>query len=74
MENSLFARLLFDVMLPARLAEAIRIQGFDVVEARALPIEVQRDDNALLQEATHQQRVLVTCNYRDPRSNFCTIH
>jgi len=74
MDDSLFARLLFDVMLPARLAEAVRTQGFDVVEARTLPSEIQRDDQALLEEATRQRRVVVTCNYRDPRSNFCVIH
>lgn len=71
---TLFARLLFDVMVPAELAQAIRAQGYNVAEARALPLDVQQDDRALLEEATRQRRVLVTCNYSDPRSNFCLIH
>lgn len=29
-EESLFARLLCDVMIPAELAEALRAQGYDV--------------------------------------------
>jgi hypothetical protein len=70
----LFARLLCDVMIPAELAEALRAQGYDVAEARLLPLEVQQDDEALLEEATRQERVVATCNYSDPRSNFCVIH
>src|SRR5438874_4673036 len=73
-EESLFARLLCDVMIPAELAEALRAQGYDVAEARLFPLEVQQDDEALLEEATRQERAVVTCNYSDPRSNFCLIH
>ena len=32
---SLFARLLCDIMIPAELSEALRLWGYDVVEARA---------------------------------------
>lgn len=73
-DEPLFARLLCDVMIPAELAQALRAQGYDVAEARLLPPEVQQDDNALLEEATRQERAVVTCNYSDPRSNFCIIH
>jgi hypothetical protein len=71
---TLFARLLCDVMIPAEVAMAIRIQGYDVVEARTFPVEMQQDDCALLTAATQQQRVVITCNYSDPQSNFCLIH
>jgi predicted nuclease of predicted toxin-antitoxin system len=71
---SLFARLLCDIMIPAQLSEAIRLQGYDVLEARMLPIETQQDDWAILSEAARQQRAVVTCNYNDPASNFCLIH
>jgi hypothetical protein len=73
-QESLFVRLLCDVMIPAELAEALRAQGYDVAEARLLPLEVQQDDEALLAEASRQVRAVVTCNYTDPRSNFCVIH
>jgi predicted nuclease of predicted toxin-antitoxin system len=73
-EAALFVRLLCDVMIPAELAEALRAQGYDVAEARLLPVEVQQDDDAILQEASRQERVVVTCNYSDPQSNFCVIH
>ena len=72
--GALFARLLFDVMIPAELAEALRAQGYDGTEARTLPLEVQRDDRAILEVAAQQRRVVVTCNYSDPQSNFCLIH
>ena len=52
----------------------MRSQEYDVVEARDLPVEVQQDDWAILAEAANQQRVVVTCNYSDPSSNFCLIH
>lgn len=71
---SLFARLLCDIMIPAQFSEAIRLQGYDVLEARTLPIEVQQDDWAILAEAARQQRAVVTCNYSDSASNFCLIH
>jgi hypothetical protein len=71
---TLFARLLCDVMIPAEVAMAIRTQGYDVAEARTLPVESQQDDYALLAEATQQQRVMITCSYSDPQSNFCLIH
>jgi hypothetical protein len=71
---TLFARLLCDVMIPAEVATAIRTQGYDVVEARTFPIEIQQDDRALLTAATQQQCVVITCNYSDPQSNFCLIH
>lgn len=50
---SLFARLLCDIMIPAQLSEAIRLQGYDVLEARMLPVETQQDDllAKLLREA-----------------------
>ena len=72
--ETLFARLLCDVMIPADLSAAIRAQGYDVAEARALPVEIQQDDHAILRAAAQQQRVVVTCNYSDPQSNFCLIH
>lgn len=70
----LFARLLCDVMIPAEISAAIRAQGYKVVEARELPIEIQQDDWAILAEAARQQCAVVTCNYSDPNSNFCLIH
>ena len=73
-EEPLFVRLLCDVMIPAELSEALRAQGYDVAEARLLPIQTQQDDEALLVEATRQGRTVVTCNYSDPSSNFCIIH
>src|SRR6266481_9517658 len=72
--ETLFARLLCDVMIPAELSAAIRAQGYDVAEARALPVEIQQDDHAILWAAAQQRRVVVTCNYSDPQSNFCLIH
>jgi len=72
--DSLFAQLLSDIMIPAQFSEAIRAQGYDVLEARELPTEIQRDDWAILAEAAQQQRVVITCNYSDPQSNFCLIH
>lgn len=72
-EEPLFAQLLCDVMIPAELSEALRAQGYDVAEARLLPLDVQQDDDALLEEATRQGRAVVTCNYSDPRGNFCVI-
>ncbi len=74
MDDRLYARLMLDLMLPARLADALRSEGYDVAEARALPGNIQQDDEALLGMAARQRRVLVTCNYRDPASNFCVIH
>jgi predicted nuclease of predicted toxin-antitoxin system len=61
-------------MIPAELAEALRTQGYDVAEARLLPLDVQQDDEVLLDEAARQDRAVVTCNYSDPHSNFCVIH
>ena len=58
---TLFARLLCDIMIPAEVAMAIRTQGYDVVEARTFPVEIQQDDRALLAEATQQQRSLPLC-------------
>ncbi|MGH9840379.1 MAG: DUF5615 family PIN-like protein [Blastocatellia bacterium] len=72
--DSLFAQLLSDIMIPAQFSEAIRAQGYNVLEARELPIETQQDDWAILAEAAQQQRVVITCNYSDPQSNFCLIH
>jgi len=45
-----------------------------MTEARTLPLDVQQDDRALLEEATKQRRVVLTCNYSDPQSNFCLMH
>lgn len=73
-EESLFARLLCDVMIPAELSEALRAHGYDVAEARLLALEVQQDDETLLEHASREGRAVVTCNYSDPRSNFCIIH
>lgn len=73
-DDQLFARLLFDIMIPAQFAEAIDSQGYDIVEARTLPVEIQRDDRLLLEEAARRNRLLVTCNYSDPNSNFNLIH
>ena len=72
--ETLFARLLCDVMIPAEFSAAIRAQGYDVAEARTFPVESQQDDNAILQTAAQQQRVVITCNYSDPQSNFCLLH
>jgi predicted nuclease of predicted toxin-antitoxin system len=72
--ETLFVRLLCDVMIPAELAEALRTQGYDVAEARLLSLDVQQNDEVLLDEAARQDRAVVTCNYSDPRSNFCVIH
>ncbi|MBI4673456.1 MAG: DUF5615 family PIN-like protein [Chloroflexi bacterium] len=72
--GAIFARLLFDVMLPAELADALRANGYDVLETRTLRPEIQQDDVALLTFAHKERRVLVTCNYSDPKSNFVTIH
>jgi predicted nuclease of predicted toxin-antitoxin system len=73
-DATLFAQLLCDIMIPAELAAAIRRQGYDVSEARDLPPEIQQDDWAILAEAAATARVVVTCNYSDPSSNFCLIH
>lgn len=72
--GTLFARLLCDIMIPAELSAAIRAQGYEVIEARALPVKVQQDDRAILAEAARQRSVVITCNYSDPQSNFCLIH
>jgi hypothetical protein len=70
----LFARLLCDVMIPAEISMAIRVHGYEVVEARTLPVEIQQDDRAILTEATRQQCVVLTCNYSAPRATFvCSI-
>ena len=37
-EEPLFARLLCDVMIPVELSEALRAHGYDVAEARLLPL------------------------------------
>jgi len=74
LNDKLFARLFCDCMFPAELSESIREEGFDVAEARQLPIKIQQDDYALLEKACAERRALITCNYADPKSNFCTIH
>jgi hypothetical protein len=61
-------------MIPAELSAAIRAQGYEVIEARALAVKVQQDDRAILAEAARQRSIVVTCNYSDPQSNFCLIH
>jgi hypothetical protein len=55
--ETLFARLLCDVMIPAEFSAAIRAQGYDVAEARVLPVEIQQDDHAILRAAAQQRRV-----------------
>ncbi len=72
--DDFFARLLCDIMIPAEISAAIRAHGYDVIEARALPVAVQQDDRAILAEAARLRCVVVTCNYSDPQSNFCLIH
>jgi Domain of unknown function (DUF5615) len=72
--RTLFARLLCDIMIPPQFSAAILAQGYDVTEVRHLPVKTQHDDNAILAEATLQERAVVTCNYSDPNSNFCLIH
>ena len=72
--DQIFAQLLCDLMIPPELSAAIRAQGYDVLEARTLLVEIQQDDWAILAESARQQRVVVTCNYSDPSSNFCLIH
>ena len=74
LNDRIFARLLFDCMFPAALAQSLREQGFDVVEARQFPLRIQQNDHALLEIAARERRVVITCNYRDPKSNFCVIH
>jgi hypothetical protein len=74
LNNGLFAKLLFDCMFPAALAQSVRAQGFDVAEARHFPIKIQQDDYALLEKAVKERRAIITCNYRDRNSNFCMIH
>ncbi len=49
-------------MIPAEFSAAIRAQGYDVAEARALPVGVQQDDRATLAEAA---RAVITCNYSE---------
>jgi predicted nuclease of predicted toxin-antitoxin system len=55
-----FARLMMDIMIPPEISEALRGQGYDVLEARGLPPEIYQDDRLLLEEATKQGRILVT--------------
>jgi uncharacterized protein (DUF433 family) len=68
------AKLLFDCMFPAAFAEFMRERKFDVTEARDLPKKIQRNDFALLEKAVQERRVVITCNHRDRKSNFCVIH
>ena len=68
--GTFFARLLCDIMIPAEFSAAIRAQGYDVAEARALPVGVQQDDRAILAEAACQRRAVITCNYSDPNSKL----
>jgi hypothetical protein len=72
--ETLFAQVLCDVMIPAEFSAAIRVQGYDVAEARTFPSEIQQDDQAILQAAAQQRRVVITCNYSDSQSNFCLLH
>jgi len=72
--GTLFARLLTDIMIPSQFSAAIRAQGYDVAEVRAMLSEIQQDDRAILTEATRQKRAVITCNYSDRSSNFCLIH
>jgi predicted nuclease of predicted toxin-antitoxin system len=55
-----FAKLMMDIMIPPEISEALRSQGYDVLEARVLPPEIYQDDRLLLEEATKQGRILVT--------------
>ncbi|MCS3921324.1 hypothetical protein Q2T83_18310 (plasmid) [Fervidibacter sacchari] len=43
-----FARLMMDIMIPPEISEALRSQGYDVLEARELPSEIYQDDRLLL--------------------------
>lgn len=72
--GTLFARLLCDIMIPPPFSAAIRTQRYDVAEVRTFPKKIQRDDRAILAEAARQKRAIITCNYSDPKSNFCLIH
>ncbi len=74
LNNRLFAKLMFDCMFSAELAQSISDEGFDVTEARQHPLEIQRNDYALLEKAVLERRALITCNCSDPKSNFCVIH
>jgi len=49
--ETLFARLLCDVMIPAEFSAAIRAHGYDVAEVRTVPVEIQQDDEAILRAA-----------------------
>ena len=55
-----FTKLMMDIMIPPEISEALRSQGYDVLEARELPPEIYQDDRLLLEEATKQGRILVT--------------
>ena len=72
--GTLFARLLTDIMIPSQFSAAIRAQGYDVAEVRAMPSDIEQDDRAILVEATRQKRAAVTSNYSDRSGNFCLIH
>jgi len=73
LEDTLFVRLLFDIMIPAKLASSIRDSGYDVTEARNLPKEIYRNDERLLELAAKERRAVFTCNFSDPVHNFCII-
>src|SRR2546427_13085311 len=59
----LFPKLLCDIMIPPQFSAAVRSQRYAVVEVRTLPMEIQRDDRAILQEAARHKRAVITCNY-----------
>jgi hypothetical protein len=67
-DELLFARLLCDVMIPAELSEALRAQGYDVAEARLLPMELQQDDDA------HLRGPNKTWSVGDQETNACTCY
>jgi hypothetical protein len=65
--------LLGDVMIPRALFEALKREGYDAELAVDIAPSLVMDDEALLEFATQQGRVLFTCNYADPRHNFIDI-
>ncbi|MDO8306841.1 MAG: DUF5615 family PIN-like protein [Actinomycetota bacterium] len=58
-------RLLLDEMLSPAIAESLRGQGIDAYGIAERPDLVGSPDPAVLELATREERVLVTCNTRD---------
>lgn len=59
------SRLLLDEMLSAAIAESLRRHGIDAYGIAERPDVAGSTDPAVLELATREDRVLVTCNIRD---------